>query len=163
MDSVQKLYTAKDGSTLEFDRGSFDDWCVWETHPDGRRFAPRDVDYFGTLLMFAEKFGANQVYSDFVAIYDVAESHVTDRSQETVKICAIKYQPLDGLVEKTFMVLLMSMVAENQKRNTRLGKRIKRLGVQDLLFGSRNVTHAANFMKGMRWQQIDALCRKLGF
>ena len=65
--------------------------------------------------------------------------------------------------EKTFMILLMSMIAENRKRNTRLGKRIKRLGVHDLLLVSRNVMHAANFMRGMKWHEIDCLCREYGF
>lgn len=163
MTSPLSVYTAYDGSRLEFDRGNFDEWCVWEVHPDGRRYAPRDVDYFGTLLTLAEQVGHSQVYSDFVAVYEVAGENVTPLGQRIANSCSLKYQEFSGLAEKTFMVLLMSMIAENQKRNTRLGKRIKRLGVYELLFKSKNVAYSANFMKGMKWQQIDALCRELGF
>jgi len=55
------------------------------------------------------------------------------------------------------------MVAENVKKNTRLGKRIKRLGVHDLLLESGEVAHAAHFMRGLGWREIDVLCRARGF
>ena len=55
------------------------------------------------------------------------------------------------------------MVAEEKKAGTRLGKRIKRLGVYKLLVENLSVEESANFMRGMNWRQIDALCRERGF
>lgn len=57
----------------------------------------------------------------------------------------------------------MAMVAENLKANTRLGKRIKRLGVHQLLFENRTVLDAANFMRGMGWREIAGMCEERGF
>ena len=57
----------------------------------------------------------------------------------------------------------MGMVAEEKKAGTRLGKRIKRLGVYKLLVENLSVEESANFMRGMNWRQIDALCRERGF
>lgn len=38
-----------DGSFLEYDRGGFDDWCVYLTDASGNRKPPRDTDYFAQL------------------------------------------------------------------------------------------------------------------
>ena len=34
------------GAFLEYDRGNFDDWCIYLTIPTKTRVAPRDTDYF---------------------------------------------------------------------------------------------------------------------
>jgi hypothetical protein len=57
----------------------------------------------------------------------------------------------------------MGMIAEERKAGTRLGKRIKRLGVHKFLIEKKTVTEAANFMRGMGWRQIDAMCKERGF
>ena len=49
----QRIKTFSDGSFLEYDRGSFDDWCVYLTKPDGNRKPPRDMDYFKQLQNLA--------------------------------------------------------------------------------------------------------------
>ncbi len=45
----QFIKSFSDGSFLEYDRGSFDEWCVYLTKSDGSRRPPRDVDYFEQL------------------------------------------------------------------------------------------------------------------
>lgn len=62
-----------------------------------------------------------------------------------------------------YTILYMGMVAEERKAGTRLGKRIKRLGVHKLLVENQSVSDAANFMRGMRWREIDALCSARGY
>ena len=57
----------------------------------------------------------------------------------------------------------MGMLAEENKAFTRLGKRIKRLGMHKLLIENETVADAANFMRGMGWRQIDAMCKERGF
>ena len=66
-------------------------------------------------------------------------------------------------VDVIFSILYMAMIAEERKKYTRLGKRIKRLGIYKLLIEKRSVYEAANFMRGMGWRDIDALCRERGF
>lgn len=55
------------------------------------------------------------------------------------------------------------MIAEENKKHTKLGRRIKRLGIYTLLIEKRDLNYAANFMKGMPWRKIDRLCRERGF
>lgn len=55
------------------------------------------------------------------------------------------------------------MVSEENYPGTRLGRRIKRLGIYELLFSERNVQDSANFMRGMSWKDIDFLCKERGF
>lgn len=43
----QVIKSFADGSFLEYDKGSFDEWCVYLTKPYRERRAPRDVEYFG--------------------------------------------------------------------------------------------------------------------
>lgn len=38
----QIIQRFRDGAFLEYDRGSFDDWCVYLTEPSGSRKPPRD-------------------------------------------------------------------------------------------------------------------------
>jgi len=56
----------QDGSFLEYDKGSFDDWCVYYTNSAGVRTPPNDTDYFTQLRALANQFTANKVYSDYV-------------------------------------------------------------------------------------------------
>lgn len=55
------------------------------------------------------------------------------------------------------------MIAEEQKQFTRLGKRIKRLGIHMLLLESKSVHEAANFIRGMGWRDIATHCDERGF
>lgn len=57
----------------------------------------------------------------------------------------------------------MGMIAEENKENTQLGKQIKRLGVHQVLIEKMGCNEAANFSKGIRWRQIDAICSSKGF
>jgi hypothetical protein len=66
-------------------------------------------------------------------------------------------------VDILLSILYMAMIAEERKANTRLGRRIKRLGIHYLLFEGASISQAANFMRGMKWQQIAALCEARGF
>jgi hypothetical protein len=55
------------------------------------------------------------------------------------------------------------MVAEENKTNTKLGKKIKRLGVHQILIENMKPEIAANFSKGMKWQEISNECKIRGF
>ena len=41
------------GAFLEFDRGNFDDWCVYWAQPGQGRKALRDEEYFGQMIALA--------------------------------------------------------------------------------------------------------------
>ena len=159
----QEIKRFQDRSYLEYDRGKFDEWCVYLTHPDGSRRPPRDVDYFADLKALSEKYGTNRVYQDYVRVYEMTNKQVSEQVLKFISQLAERYG-IDALeVDIIFSVLYLAMIAEEQKQYTRLGKRIKRLGIHVLLIEKRSVQDSANFMRGMGWRDIDALCRARGF
>ena len=55
------------------------------------------------------------------------------------------------------------MVAEENKQFTKLGRRVKRLGMHQVLRDRIPPAQAADFSRGRTWQEIDAECRERGF
>lgn len=157
------IWTFGSGIKLQFDHGQFDEWCVYEVAVDGSRHAPRDVDYFADLSSLAGVYGNDRVYADFVVVFDSSGPAVTDETVAVVVQISKSYPNDEERVLRTLLILHMAMVAENLKANTRLGKRIKRLGVHQLLFENRTVRDAANFMRGMGWREIAGMCEERGF
>lgn len=158
-----KVKTFADGSFLEFDWGSFDRWCVYITAKGGRRWAPRDTDYFDFLKTMAAKYGAEKIYQDFVWIYDRTEKRVDPAVMNGIVRLAETYGDRKLGFEKVFSVLYLAMIAEENRANSRLGRRIKRLGLHVLLFEGYSTERAAGFMTKMRWTELDGLCRQRGF
>ena len=152
----------ENGSYLEYDKGSFDDWCVYFTSPSGSRVPPRDVDYFAELKALASAYGSGRVYRDFVSIYEMTGKAVQPKVLEQISRIAGGYD--DALaVDITFSILYLAMIAEEHRAHTHLGKRIKRLGVHMLLFENVDIYSAANSTRGMKWQNIARLCAERGF
>ena len=159
----QLIKSFSDGSFLEYDHGSFDDWCVYLTKSSGSRRPPRDVDYFSQLKQLASKYGADQVYNDYVRVYNLTGKQVEEPSLIAISQIAASYGDDALEVDVIFSILYMAMIAEEQKKFTRLGKRIKRLGIYKLLIENCSVSESANFMRGMGWRDIAALCEARGF
>lgn len=159
----QLIKSFSDGSFLEYDRGSFDDWCVYLTNRDGCRKPPRDVDYFRQLKELAEIYGVEKIYHDYIYVYENTNKQVEKDVLDEISRIAQSYSTDALSVNIILSILYMAMIAEERKKNTRLGKRIKRLGIYVLLIENRSVAEAANFMRGMGWREIDALCRERGF
>ncbi len=159
----QLIKKFRDGSYLEYDQGKFDPWCVYMVSGDGCRNAPRDIDYFTQIKSFAETYGAAKLYGDYVQVYNITTGEIREKDLDTITNIAKGYGT-DGLgIDKVLSILYMAMIAEENKENTKLGKRIKRLGIHRLLIEGASAEEAANFMKGMQWRVIDGLCRERGF
>ncbi|WP_022761919.1 DUF7004 family protein [Butyrivibrio sp. AD3002] len=153
-----------DGAFLEFDRGGFDNWCVYMTNSEGVRKPPFDRDYFAELKDLANKYGADKVYADFVSIFDVTTRNIEASVLEQITNIAQSYEAIDTLaVDKLYTTFYMAMTAEENYPNTKLGRRIKRLAAYEILYNNRPVADAVVFMKKMPWREIDALCRERGF
>ena len=158
------IKTFSDGSYLEYSAGAFDEWCVYMVNPAKRfRRPPRDVDYFGFLSREASTFGARKIYDDFVEIYNLTSNELSQDVLAKIDDIALAYGTSSLEFSKIFTILYMGMIAEEKKAGTRLGKRIKRLGVYKLLIEGQSVDDSANFMRGMRWRDIDQLCKERGF
>lgn len=118
---------------------------------------------FKKLELLAGKHGPQRIYDDYVSLYLITSNKVDDVVFTEISEIASLYNEDSLEIEKTFSILYMAMIAEEQKVYTKLGKRIKRLGVHMLLCEDASPDYAANFMKGMRWQEIDALCEERHF
>jgi hypothetical protein len=152
-----------DGLSVEFDSGNFDDFCVFVRDDKGSRYAPLDTEYFKQLLDFSQRVGNEKMYADFLRVYDATTDNVTNESLRLIEEIAMDYEPERVLFARTLTIIHMGMVAEINKKFTKLGKRIKRLGVHKLLVEGASIDEAANFMRGMNWKEIDNLCRDRGF
>ena len=62
-----------------------------------------------------------------------------------------------------FSIIYMGMVAEENKAFTKLGKRVKRLGVHQVLVDKLNYNDAASFSRGKKWYDISEECNQKGF
>lgn len=160
MSRIVKIFI--DNSHLEFDKGGFDNWCVYYVDDKGCKRPPLDVDYFKQLKELSDKYGVERVYSDFVSIYDKTTKSIEVTVLNFINELADSYEK-SLTVNKLFTTLYMAMIAEENYPNTKLGRKIKRLGVFEMLFGNREISDAANFMRGMSWRYINDLCRQRGF
>lgn len=164
MEKIVKKFS--DGLGLKFGKGNSDEWCVYYVQPDGTTTAPKNESYFLDLKNLSYRYNPDRIYSDFVKVYDLTKKEVDGRVFDEISRIAEGYNrnrrdPLE--VEKLFSVLSMSMTAEENMKDTMLGKRVKRMGVYALLKEGSTHFRAAHFMEDMRWYEIDELCRERGF
>ena len=157
------LHTFFDGSSVEFSRGSFDAWCVFHIAKDGSRRPPLDSDYFAALPILSEVHGVQALYQDFVSVYNMVRPMPEAGVFESIDRFSARYEPHELLFQQCFTFMYLGMIAEENKAHTKLGKRIKRLGVHSILVEGKPVDQAANFMRGMKWPEISALCKVRGF
>lgn len=158
---IKRLST---GAEVYYDKGKFDDWCVYVDDPGRSVFAPRDTQYFATLRQLAARHTAGRLYADFVAIYEATDREVRPATLAMIDKIAATYGDDAAAVEYTLTVIYAGMVAEQNKANAVLGKRIKRLGVYQVLMLGMPPGVAANFSRGKSARRdLEPLCRSYGF
>lgn len=55
------------------------------------------------------------------------------------------------------------MIAEENKDYAILKKRIKRLGMHQILIEKISPEKASNFSRGRNWRELDKICKEYGF
>lgn len=160
---AQLIKRFSDGSLLEFDQGNFDEWCIFLTRPGRLRFAPRDWQYFVRLQELAAAHGNQKVYADFVAIFDATNRTLDAELLTRISRISIDYTQHILRADIVFTLLYAGMLAEENKAHAPLGKRIKRLGVYQVVLEEMNPHAAATFSVGRPWQELAQLCVSRGF
>lgn len=160
---MQLVRTFPDGSLLTFDQGRFDIWCLYLERPGAARYAPSDAEYFAQLQALAQRHSAQMLYADFVAIYNRTTATLSPHVLEAIYYMAKAYEPDASEVDMLLTILYAGMVAEENKERARLRKRVKRLGVHQVLLENVAPEAAATFSRGLRWQEIAAECERRGF
>jgi len=148
----------KDGSEIGFGKGRFDDFCVYLDNKP-----PLDVHYFTRLYELKEIYGGSNIYNDFVYIYELVTKKLESAVLENITHISQKYKDDITRMDKIFTILYMAMIAEENKANTKLGKKIKRLGVHQILIENLTPNISANYSKGMKWREIEKECKERGF
>ena len=87
-----------------------------------------------------------------MSIYNLTGKDVEEDVLKKITSLAQNYNGDAINVDILFSILYLAMIAEERITNTRVGKKIKGLGIYYLLFEKASISQAANFMRGMNWR-----------
>ncbi len=152
-----------DGKKVIFDQGRFDDWCVYIIENDGNKYAPKDIAYFNRIAFLSKIYSPQKIYSDFISIYDSTTKEINEEVLFSINEMSHDYNLHSQEMELWFTVLYAGMVAEENKEKAILKKRIKRLGMFQILEQQMAPENAAVFSKGKKWKELDKLMKGYGF
>ena len=160
--SARRVRQCADGSTIEFDFGTFDSWCVYVTRPGRERQAPRDAQYFADLKQLHGQHP--RILDDFIEVFTRTTKEIDAALLARISEIASQYPPdVRPDVEVLLTTLYAAMIAEENRVNAPLGRRIKRLGVHQVLVEGMRVEDAARFSRGKPWRVLEELCVARGF
>ena len=148
---------------VAFDQGRFDKWCVYIIKANNNRYAPSDEEYFYFFKLIAGKYGADKVYNDFVAIYNVTTAEYNPDVITLIKDISSTYGSHAEKTELWFSVIYGGMIAEENKKGMVLKKRVKRLGMYQILIENYEPKFAARFSFGKKWNELNSLMKERGF
>lgn len=97
---------------IEFDKGTFDDWCVYLAKPNERSYAPLDTDYFGQLQILAKKYTTQKIYSDLVKFYTLTDKNISQVILRLIDAIAKEYLEDEQEINIWFTVIYAGMIAE---------------------------------------------------
>lgn len=164
----KKLYDFVDGSSIEFNRGSFDNFRVtYVPNMDNINYgySPKDEDYFADLLELKNILGYEKIWNDYLMLSDIVKENglkhngEPDTSEETIKQIkrflndmVSKYpERLKSDVYKLFMTLWAVMISEwyhtYNDRPSILKHTPKTIGVFQVLNEYYSPKEAAEFSK----------------
>jgi hypothetical protein len=147
-----------------FDTGRFDNWCVYVVESNGDKKAPFDETYFSDLYNISQKYLRNKVYDDFVRIYEKTTKSIDPSVLVLINEIVSTYAEEDEIiVEQWFTVIYAGMIAEENKQNTILKKRVKRLGLHQVLILNMPAKDAAKFSYSKKWRELDSIMKSLEF
>jgi hypothetical protein len=147
---------------IEFDSGKFDEWCVYLETPEIKRHAPLDIHYFTRLQELGRTHGHQKIYDDFVKFYTPTNKEVSNTVNQLITELSTDYGSDSVEIDMWFSVIYAGMIAEENKQFAILKKRVKRLGVYQVLLDGQTPTYAANFSKGKKWRELDSIMKPLG-
>ncbi len=153
----------RNAHVVEFDKGKFDNWCVYLQRQGQKRYAPRDTEYFTFVKNMADIYSAQKVYADFVTIYQKTTKEIVPHVLEQITTLANTYTQHAEETDIWLTVLYAGMIAEENKANMVLRKRIKRLGMHQVLLLNMPPQEAAKFSFGKKYAELHPLMLSLGF
>lgn len=148
------------GFHLEFGKGNFDDYCVYVMKKNVNYRWLRDEEYFHWIKKLSKKYGVERVYNDFKFVYDNVWIGVSSEiANNVVRLVDKNYKEH---TQQWWSIFFMTMLAEEFKENAILGKRIKHLGVYNVLIDEWGVKRVVTYMRGKSWEELDELMYERG-
>ena len=157
------IKNVRGSNIVEFCKGLFDGWCVYLTRSGQSRYAPRDTEYFSILQMMGDKHGQEKIYTDFVSFYTPTSRNIDPDIIQLITNITDTYNDDAEEMDIWFSVIYAGMVAEENKAKAILKKRIKRLGMHQVILEGLSPDLAANFSKGKKWKELDVVMKERGF
>lgn len=155
------LCELEDGSSVFFANGSFDEWCVYVSHKCGKTKAPLDTEYFRFFQLLSMHYGKVSVYYDFMKIFNATTKDVNAETLLDIKNISKSYYCFDRIdVERNFVVIYAGMIAEENKENAILKKKMKRIGFYQSVVMELSADFSANFSRGKGWRELMSVYNK---
>jgi hypothetical protein len=153
------------GYRISFGPGKFDEWLIYFVSHSNVTYFPKDVEYFSTLDSVGQVYGHMNLYRDFLTLYNWIGTEEVAKPEVIEWICAMAggYGKYRNRIINVFSILYAGMVAEEKKEHKVLGKKIKRLGIYQVLIDREQPAFAAHFSRGMKAAQLKVECEKRGF
>lgn len=146
-----------------FDEGKFDSWCVFIVEND-KRVAPTDFELLKAIHEFSKQFSAQKIYDLFFIVYRRTFNEFDVKVVEKIETMVANFHPETAFTIKKWLTFFYAtLIAENNKEKTKLGKRIKLLAIHQLLFQNFTPMQAAGFSKGRNWKELDTIMTGLNF
>lgn len=160
---MELVKTLMNGRSVIFDMGRFDSWCVYVVEADGSRKAPHDEVYFSELLYISNSYKEKKLYHDFLWMYQYTLNHVASKVIKIIDHITSTYHKEHQIqIEQWFTVIYAGMIAEENKKNAILKKRVKRLGMYQTLMLDMPPSESAKFSYGKGWKELDKIMRYYG-
>ena len=146
---------------IGFDAGRFDKYAV-RTDFNSWALWPSDTEMFEKIRTHYNKNSIDLFYSNFMIIYNAVSKDIKIEILDLIHKISL-FCPDQEEAEALYCYLYYAMVAEENKENAVLKKRIKRLGIHQFLKEGFSKDEAANFSKGKSVLELDLECSKRGF
>lgn len=142
-----------------FGEGNIDEWCVYCVKPNKRTWFAYDHEYLSWIKKMGRFHGDDKVYDSFNLIFDnVCYDYDMIDGYNVISDVAGDY----NRTEHFWTWFWMTMVAEERKENAILGKRIKKLGVYNVLFDKYKISYITRYMVGMKYYDLEKLMIERG-
>jgi len=156
----EKIIKKINGDVIVQGPGRFDNYCVYLY----KRTIPKDMEILSFLVNLSKIYSSEKIFADFMFIYDNTNKEINEEVLATITTISKNYpENHQYSIDRCFSVLYLTMIAEENKERSKLGKRIKRLAIHQVLFENMLPEEAAKYSKGKKWRELDELCKERGF
>ena len=151
---------------IGYGTGEIDSWCIMLHNNKVSRYSfnvPEDVDYFTDAVELEKRHGKGVFFADFCEVYNRTTSEINQEVLTLITELSTKYGDDATLADTTLTILYAGMIAEENKQFAVLKKRIKMLGMYQLLVEGMSPSDSANFSRGKTVRQLAPLMEQRGF